>query len=588
MNDPVLASYLNEFAKNFNLAELNESELFEYFSAYCIYHRDFSEYTNLRDVVVAGSNDTAIDSMGIFINDIPVTSNSQVDEISSKSRIEVDLVFIQSKTSRNLSAAEIGSFLQGVREFFSTKFMPANEEVVIKRSLSDYVFSKSVKMKSKPTLNLFYCYTGVNKSDENVVARVNAGKSDLQALNLFSNVSFTFLDLNALQERYQEVNLRVEKEIQVNEYASLPVITGIRQAYIGVLPCVELVKLVSNSDGRLQKSIFNENVRDFLSNNSVNNEIGATLKDLESQSRLPALNNGITIVARGIRIIGKKFTLSDFQIVNGCQTSHIIFENRSVLQPETAVSVKMIELEDRELINDIVRATNRQTEVKDEAFVVLDDFHKKLERFFASIDVDNEAKLVYERRKRQYADSVYTTKNIVTLTFLTNSFVTCMLENPVDAVDYYGVLLRKYSGKMFEDSHSLWPYLLSATIMREIEKLCVGDVRLGLWKFRFVLAVLVRKSFGPVPDLKNDKAQREYTAKALQICHDSNEFVSRLVAAEELISEAIKSEQSNPNFDKINAHQDRRFVGKVLGNPIEKTAQSKPNVRGGRRRRRPN
>lgn len=564
MHDPVLTSFLSEFAKTFDLEHLPESSLFEYFSAYCVFHRDFSEHTTLRDVVIAGTNDTAIDSIGIFMNDIPVTSLSQIDEIANKSRIEADFVFLQSKTSRNLNAAEVGSYIQGVREFFSTRYMPANEEVSAKRALSDHVFTKSVKMRTKPILHLFYCYTGAYKSDPHIAARVEAGKRDLEALNIFSEISFTFLDLNSLQERYQEVNLRIEKEIQVNEYASLPVITGIRQAYIGVLPCVELVKLISNSDGRLQKSIFNENVRDFLSNNPVNDEITLTLRSQEAQSRLPALNNGITIVARGIRIIGKKFTLSDFQIVNGCQTSHIVFENQAVLRTETAVSVKMIELEDRDLINDIVRATNRQTEVKDEAFVVLDDFHKKLERFFASIDSTPDKKLVYERRKRQYADSAYTAKNIVTLTFITNGFVSCILENPVDAVDYYGVLLRRYSKEMFQDSHSLWPYLLSTTIMREIEKLCVGDVRSSLWKFRFILGALVRISFGPIPNLKNDTAQRDYCTKAIKICHDSSEVSRRVAAAEAAIAQALELERNAHGFDTRNAHQDRRFVDKLL------------------------
>ncbi|WP_080434465.1 AIPR family protein [Burkholderia ubonensis] len=561
--DPVLNSYLNDFKKNFDLKSLPESELFEFFSAYCVYHRDFSEHTELQDVIVAGGNDTAIDSIGIFINDIPVTSREQVDEVSSKSRFKTDFVFGQSKASKNLSAAEIGSFIQGVREFFSGQYMPANDGISIKRGLSSHIFSLSVKMKEKPRLNLFYCYAGSYKQDAVVAARVEAGKADLAALNMFSEIEFVFLDSNALQERYQEVNLRIEKEIQVNEYASLPVIAGIRQSYIGVLPCCELVKLLSNSDGRLQKSLFNENVRDFLSSNPVNDEIVETIRSSEAQSRLPALNNGITIVARGIMIIGKKFTLSDFQIVNGCQTSHLIFENQSYLRPETSVVVKMVELEDRELINDIVRATNRQTEVKDEAFVVLDEFHKKLERFFASIDATPENKLVYERRKRQYSDTAYTTKNIVTLTFLTNSFVSCILENPVDAVDYYGILLRRYSNRMFRDGHSFWSYLLSATIMREIEKLSVGEVRRSLWKFRFILGVLVRRSFGTVPGLNNDKAQMEYASKALTICHDRAKFVARLTEAERKIAEAI--EREGTGFDVLNAHQDRRFVDKLLG-----------------------
>lgn len=560
--DPVLSSYLADFKKNFDLAKLSESDLFEFFSAYCVYHRDFSEHTELQDAVVAGGGDTAIDSIGIFVNDVPVSTKEQIDEIAGKSRFRVDFVLTQSKASKSLNAAEIGSFLQGVREFFSERYMPANEDIVRKRDLAAHIFTLGVKMKEKPHLRLFYCYAGNNKGDAVIQARVNSGKADLDALNIFSEIDFSFLDSGILQERYQEVNLRVEKQIQVNEYASLPVIGGIRQSYIGVLPCLELVKLLSNSDGRLQKSLFNENVRDFLSSNSVNDEIVHTLVSPDAQSRLPALNNGITIVARGILIIGKKFTLSDFQIVNGCQTSHLIFQHQNHLRPETSVVVKMIELDDRELINDIVRATNRQTEVKDEAFVVLDEFHKKLERFFSSIDSSPDNKLVYERRKRQYADTAYTSKNIVTLTFLTNSFVSCILEDPVGAVDYYGALLKRYSSRMYVEGHSFWPYLLAATIMREIERLSIGEGGKAIWKFRFILGALIRQSFGKMPGLSNDKAQMEYASVAIGVCRDRPRFMDLIVSAEKKIADAIDAEGSD--FEVRNAHQDRRFVEKLL------------------------
>ncbi|RYD14768.1 MAG: hypothetical protein EOP90_12545 [Lysobacteraceae bacterium] len=195
---------------------------------------------------------------------------------------------------------------------------------------------------------------------------------------------------------------------------------------------------------------------------------------------------------------------------------------------------------------------------------MLDDFHKKLERFFASIESDADTKLVYERRKRQYADSGYTAKNIVTLTFITNSFVTCILDKPVDAVDYYGVLLKKHSEILFQENHSMWPYLLSATIMREIEKLCVGDVRASLWKFRFILGTLVRRSFGRMPSLANDKVQRDYASRAIAICHDTSAFTTRLAQAEKKISDALMNERASSGVDIRNAHQDRRFVDKLL------------------------
>lgn len=564
IDDPILSSYLNEFKVRFNFANLSDEDAFEFFSAYSVFFRDFSEHVLLEDVVIAGQHDTAIDAVGIFLNDIPVTTKAHVDEIAHRQKLEADFCFIQAKTSKKLNAAEIGSFIQGVKEFFGVRYMPANEIVSDRRELSDYVFRNSVKMRGKPKLHLYYCYAGSFKNDPTIVARTTAGKQELMNTNLFSDVEFNFIDANRLQERYQEINLRIEREVQINEYATLPPIAGIRQAYLGVLPCKELVKLLSNSDGKLHKALFNENVRDFLSRNPVNDEIADTLSSEEKQSRLAALNNGITIVARNVRIIGKNFTLGDYQIVNGCQTSHIVFMHQLNLRDDTSLPVKIIEAEDRDIINEIVRATNRQTEVKDEAFVVLGEFHKRLERFFLSVDADPENKIVYERRKRQYFDSAYTAQNIVTLTFLTNSFVSCCLENPVDANDYYGVLLSRYMDRIYIDNHSLWPYLMSATILREVENLCVGRAQTSLWKFRFIIALLIRKSLGKFPSLSNDGEQKKYYERAIAICRDKNEFIRRVSVIEKMLAHAIGEE--GENFDRRNAHQDRKLVDKVFRN----------------------
>jgi len=562
MDDPVLQAYLKDFSNAYNLSGIKESDVFELFSAYCVYLRDFSEHVILEDVIVAGGLDSAIDAIGIFLNDISVTSPAQVDEIASRQKLDADFSFIQAKTSKHLNAAEVGSFLQGVKEFFGQKYMPTNESVSDKRALSDYVFSHSVKMRTKPRLHLYYCYVGAYKGDPVVDSRVKAGCKELSYYNLFSDIIFQFVDSDKLQERYQEVNLRIEREVQINEYAALPAIKGIRQAYLGVLPCKELVKLLSNTDGKLHKALFNENVRDFLSRNPVNDEIAATITSAENQSRLAALNNGITIVARDIRIVGKKFTLSDYQIVNGCQTSHIVFALQNYLSPDTSLPVKIIEAEDRELVNEIVRATNRQTEIKDEAFTVLGDFHKRIERFFFSVDAVPEYRLVYERRKRQYADTAHTAQNIVTLTFLTNAFVSCCLNNPVDANDYYGVLIEKHKRLMYVDNQSLWPYLLSAIILREVEKRCGGKARPIQWKFRFIIASLIRKEFGNLPAFTNDKAQKDYADSVIPVCRDKDAFQDRILNAEKELDEAIKAE--GPSFDSRNAHQDRRFVEKLL------------------------
>jgi len=185
-----------------------------------------------------------------------------------------------------------------------------------------------------------------------------------------------------------------------------------------------------------------------------------------------------------------------------------------------------------------------------------------MERFFGSIEMDTERRLVYERRKRQYAESGLTSKNIVTLTFLTNSIVSCFLENPVDAVDYYGVLLRRYSVRIFVDAHSIWPYYVSAKILREIENLCIGKARADVWRFRFVLALLVRMGHGKAPRLEDNKGQQLYAREIIDSCHDKAAFLQRLFRAETLIADAIASH--GKEVDIRNAHQDRRFVDNLL------------------------
>lgn len=75
-------------------------------------------------------------------------------------------------------------------------------------------------------------------------------------------------------------------------------------------------------------SVFEDNVRDFQgTNNDVNNGIEKTLKN-EDSDLFSVLNNGVTIVASSISTTGDNFTIRDYQIVNGCQTSNVLFNNR--------------------------------------------------------------------------------------------------------------------------------------------------------------------------------------------------------------------------------------------------------------------
>jgi hypothetical protein len=100
-------------------------------------------------------------------------------------------------------------------------------------------------------------------------------------------------------------------------------------------------------------------------------------------------------------------------------------------------------------------------------------------------------------------------------------------------------LLKRYAGRIFAADHSIWPYFVSATILRELENLCIGKARASVWKFRFILALLVRRSHGKPPRLNDDKGQQTYAQSIIKSCHNRKEFLSRLTQAEKKIADAI-------------------------------------------------
>lgn len=159
--------------------------------------------------------------------------------------------------------------------------------------------------------------------------------------------------------------------------------------------------------------------------------------------------------------------LTDFQIVNGCQSSHVLYEAKDNLNENTHIIVKIIETTDYELAAKVVKATNRQTEVKDEVFESLSQFHKNLEEFYKSKKISNP--IYYERRSKQYdGDSSVKASQVVKLAAQINAFVAGQLGQPQSTHRYYGELLESNRSKMFNNGERFEPYYISALILKKL------------------------------------------------------------------------------------------------------------------------
>jgi hypothetical protein len=474
--DKVVSSLLNEFCKKYNFVELTESKAFEHFVNYCIVSRISSERFNIEDVGIGGGGDGGIDGVAVVVNGILVRTKEEVDDLREKLGVlDVKFIFIQSKISREFDSGDIGKFIDGVRNYFSKDPGGAiGSELKALIELKEYIYSWSIDMIKNPELFMYYATTGQWNKDQNLQGRIDRGISDLRSENLFdrdeSSVKFIPVDSQYLQSLYREIRNKVRRQIDFERHVILPRIDGVQEAYLGILPCSEYLKLICTEDGTLQKSLFYDNVRDFQGENSVNSGIEETIKSSQRKDSFVLLNNGITVVAKTLNRTGSIFTISDYQVVNGCQTSHILYKNREFLNEAVNISVKLIVTGDEEITNKIITATNRQTEVKEEAFWSLTPFNRKLEAFYQSYDGDH--MLYYERRSKQYdiGNILVDSYKVISPSLQVTCFLGMFLDEPHETHGYYGKILEKNRERIFVESHSLYPYYLSAYACFSLEK----------------------------------------------------------------------------------------------------------------------
>lgn len=210
-------------------------------------------------------------------------------------------------------------------------------------------------------------------------------------------------------DSYNEIENTYKVNVIFDKNISCGHINGVEQSFIGYLPVIEFLKLIRGQDGNIRKNLFYENVRDFQGgHNAVNTEIAGTLLNPSQIDQFLLLNNGVTIVAKNFtNIRSTEYEISDYYIVNGCQTSNVIYQNiGNINEPSSLnIPVKIVHTTDNNIIANLIRSTNRQTPVPDEAFVSLEKFHKRLQEYYKRYGQTCHEKIYYERRSKEFSNS---------------------------------------------------------------------------------------------------------------------------------------------------------------------------------------
>jgi hypothetical protein len=530
--DRITKSLLDEFSQEAGISDLQEEKQFEHFTAFLSVSRYLSDTFDTRDIVIGAGGDTGIDAIAVLVNGSLVTDPELVEELTASNNfVDATFIFVQAERSSGFDTAKIGQFGFGVVDFFKDKpALPRNDDVVAAYEIMNAVYARSGKFKrGNPACKLFYITTGKWTNDTNLEARRQGVINDLQQLEIFREVEFIPVGADTIQKLYNQTKNAVARDFIFADRTVIPEIPGINEAYLGLLPVSEFLSLLDDGSGNIMKGIFYDNVRDWQEYNPVNTEIKTTLDSSIQRARFALMNNGVTVIAKTLRATGNKFHIEDYQIVNGCQTSHVLFDNRTIIDDTVVVPLRLISTDDEEVIASIVKATNRQTEVKEEQLLALSDFQKKIEAYFLSFIP--QYRLFYERRSRQYNGTGVEKIRIITPSNLIRSFASCFLEEPHRTTRSYRILLQKLGKSIFVPDDKIDPYYFSAFSLYRIESMFKNNQLVSKYKaarYHIMMASRLLAQPSRVPNT-NSREMTRYCEPLINIIQDSTQ-------AEKLIS----------------------------------------------------
>ena len=175
---------------------------------------------------------------------------------------------------------------------------------------------------------------------------------------------FEMIDLSGLEDKYNESltenSSKINHTVELDEGQYIEMsLSGIK-VVIAALPLLQCIKFPGIKNGQL----FRKNVRQSLGTNKVNTAMKKSIK--EDPNDFFFMHNGITAICSEMKINNNKLTLTNVNIVNGCQSMSSFYASSQQVKknPSASVLFRFYEIPDNAKAEKISLATNAQTPVK--------------------------------------------------------------------------------------------------------------------------------------------------------------------------------------------------------------------------------
>ena len=338
----------------------------------------------IEDALTDGSHDGGIDAIYLEGRTVHIFTFKYTDQFDNCNR----------------------SFPQNALDSLIVTMTGIFEKTLEQTSVNELVWEKVSEIWTQwaqgPLSFIYYACTNMQKPTLEACRRFES------ALNPTLFAEFIYIDLDEivnklLERRYRRSNGQltfVDKQYFERSDGNI-------RGVVATIAATDLISLVTDPEDndQINDSVFNDNIRLYKREHRINKGIIDTALS-EQNYQFWYLNNGITIVCDQCiytpNLRSPRVDLKNFQIVNGGQTTHALFDaykSDPARVSDILLLVRICEAQREDPIADkISETTNSQIPVSTRDLHANDEIQKRLEEEFETLGY------YYERKKNQYAE----------------------------------------------------------------------------------------------------------------------------------------------------------------------------------------
>jgi hypothetical protein len=428
--------------KQVRAPEMTSDAYFEFFAAeQALMHYQLSP-GDIDDGLVGQSTkpekdhtDGGIDGAYLIVGGHPIKNQSEAQALRAKHKqsVDFDIVIIQATVEQKIELPRLLRFENTAKSIFDKNKDPNSFAEPYNTPLMNFARcfrdAYSALLSKSPKISLKYYY--VSKGDNtkaSVLVRNKASEIEGFIGGLLPGCAckVEVIGAQSLLEWYR----RPRKS--EHDMPCLDAINDGKGGHIALVKITDFYKMISNEKGELLDYLFESNVRDYQGAGvTVNKQIRDTLASAPSAEDFWWLNNGVTMIASKVTGDSKQLTVHDPRIVNGLQTSQVIYDYfkdfRLELLPADPrhILVRIIKSGEAQTQDKIIKATNNQTKIPIAYLWATDDTQRNIETVFKMRGMH------YDRRKNSWRSvDGMALNNVVSIEQLAQSIGAIFLREP--------------------------------------------------------------------------------------------------------------------------------------------------------------